>query len=173
MKIGSLCTRRVVTVDEGASLGQAARLMREHHVGALVVTARAAQGLRIGGLVTDRDLVVEVLARELDPAAARIGELASTEIASVAEDDDLAQAIATMQRSGVRRLLVTDADQRLSGIVSLDDLVQACAGHLAGLADVIRAGLERETDEMEPTPPLPPGLLRVPAVGTAGWGPQA
>lgn len=172
MKIGSLCTRRVVTIDEDGTLAQAARLMREHHVGALVVTARSAQGLRIGGLVTDRDLVVEVLARGLDPASARIGELASTEIASVAEDDDLTQAIATMQGSGVRRLLVTDADQRLSGIVSLDDLVQACAGQIAGLADVVRAGLAREADEMGPTPPLPPGL-RVPAVGTAGWGPEA
>jgi CBS domain-containing protein len=173
MKIGSLCTRRVVTIDEDGTLGQAAMLMREHHVGALVVTARTAQGLRIGGLVTDRDLVIEVLARGLDPAAGRIGELASTDIASVCEDDDLTQAIAAMQRAGVRRLLVTDAEQRLSGIVSLDDLVHACASQFTGLADVIRAGLDREVDDTNPTPPLPPTLLRIPAVGTAGWGQAA
>lgn len=170
MKIASLCTRRVVTVDANASLAQAAALMREHHVGALVVTTQTAEGLAVSGLVTDRDLVLDVLARGLDPAGRRIGALASATVASVAEDDDASTAIATMQRAGVRRLLVTDADGRLAGIVSIDDLLRGFANEFAGLAGVIRAGVDREAGETLPVPPLPTELLRIPAMGTAGWG---
>lgn len=173
MKIGSLCTRRVVTVDANASLAQAAALMREHHVGALVVTAQSAEGLAVGGLVTDRDLVLDVLARGLDPAGSRIGALASATVASVAEEDDASTAIVAMQSAGVRRLLVTDVDGRLAGIVSIDDLLRGFANQFAGLAGVIRAGIDREVSETLPVPPLPSGLLRVPAVDTAGWGPRA
>ena len=172
MKIASLCTRRVVTVDANASLGQAAALMREHHVGALVVTAQTADGLAVSGLVTDRDLVLDVLARGLEPAGSRIGPLASATLASVSEDDDASTAIAAMQRAGVRRVLVADADGRLAGILSLDDLLRGFANQFAGLAGVIRAGIDREVSETLPTPPLPAGLLRIPAVGTAGWGPR-
>lgn len=171
MKVAPLCTRRVVTIDANASLGEAAALMREHHVGALVVTAQTADGVAVHGLVTDRDLVVDALARRLDPVGSRIGALASNPPASVGEDDDATTAIATMRRAGVRRLIVTDAEQRLAGIVSFDDLMRGYAGEFANLASVIRAGLDREASESTPLPPLPTNLLRIPAVGTAGWGP--
>lgn len=173
MKIGSICSRRIVTIDAGATLGQAASTMREHHVGMLVVTETTAQGLHVNGLVTDRDLVIEALARGLDPAGGRIGELASTSIAAVTEDSDLSDAIAAMQQAGVRRLLVTDAEQGLTGILSFDDVVHACARQLTGLADVLRAGLERELVDSPPAPALPKNLMRIPAMGTAGWGPAA
>lgn len=170
MKIASLCTRRVVTVDGQATLVQAAALMREHHVGALVVTTQAEQGVGVLGVVTDRDLVVEALARGLDPSASRAAELASEALVAVGEEAEAATAVAEMQRAGVRRLLVTDADGRLVGLLSLDDLLRGFADDLASLAGVIRAGIDREVRQMPPLPPLPTNLLRIPAVGTAGWG---
>jgi len=170
MNVGSICTRRVVTVDTNASLAHAAALMRDHHVGALVVTAQRAEGLHVGGIVTDRDLVVDLLANGLSPSAGRVGDLASASPASVSESDDLARAIAALQQAGVRRLLVTDADQRLAGILSFDDVVQALAQQFAGLAGALRVGLEHEAAVPKPAPALPPGLLRIPAMGTAGWG---
>ncbi|VTU21661.1 CBS domain-containing protein [Variovorax sp. RA8] len=170
MNIGSICTRRMIAVDSSSTLAQAAGLMREHHVGALIVTSQTAAGPCVTGVVTDRDLVIDVLARGLETAGIKIGELASDKIASVPEETDIAGAMAVMEANGVRRVLVTDSEKRVTGIVSLDDLMDACAKELAGLAAVIRSGIEREVAESrsDPQPPKPMPL-RVPAVGTAGW----
>jgi CBS domain-containing protein len=171
MNIASICRCPIVTIDSAGSLTEAAILMREHHVGALVVTHQAADGLYVSGVVTDRDLVIDVLACELDGAGVEIGDLASSPIVSVSEDADLSDAIVAMQDSGVRRLLVTNDEEQLTGIVSFDDLMAACAREVAGLAQVIRSGIEREFDETAEMPlPTPQQLLRVPAMGTAGWG---
>jgi CBS-domain-containing membrane protein len=76
-----------------------------------------------------------------------------------------------MQASGVRRLLVTDDDAQLIGIVSLDDLLAAYATEIDGLAKVIRSGIDREVAETDVAPEAPAPPLRVPAIGTAGWRP--
>lgn len=167
MNIGKLCKRRIVTIDRAGTLVQAAALMREHHVGALVVTMQTPEGAHVAGVVTDRDLVIDGLARGLAGGGVPVGELASERLVSVSEDDDLSSAIAAMREGGVRRLLVTDAELTLTGIVSLDDLMGACAGDLDGLAAVIGGGIEREVAETAAAPPAP---LRVPAMGTAAWG---
>ena len=173
MNIGTLCTRRIVTVNAASSLAEAATLMREHHVGALVVVTRSGQSESVSGVVTDRDLVLDVLTRRLGGADLCIGDLARERVATVCEDDDVETAIAVMQESGVRRLLVTDADRHLSGIVAFDDLIAACARTMWELAQIVRLGIEHEVAHNgKPPPPAPIGL-RVPAVGTAGWGPAA
>lgn len=169
MNIGTLCSRRIVTVDSSCSLTQAASLMRERHVGALVVTTASSGGTRVTGVVTDRDLVIHVLAQGIDGEDVDIGDLAHPHIASVSEKDDLSHALSVMERHGVRRLLVTNDEQQLIGIVSLDDLTAACASDMDRLSKVIRSGMGRESAETTPViPPLPP--LRIPAMGTAGWG---
>jgi CBS-domain-containing membrane protein len=170
MNIASICQRRVVTVDSASSLVVAATLMRDHHVGALVVTTVTPEGPRVAGVVTDRDMVINVLARGLDASGVNIGKLASERVASVNELDGLGDALDTMQASGVRRLLVTDIEERLVGIVSLDDLMAACATQIAGVAKVVRSGLEREVTAATTTAEVARPVLRVPAVGTAGWG---
>jgi CBS domain-containing protein len=169
MNIGSICTRDLVTIDIGASPREAAQLMREHHVGALVVTSYAADGLEVAGLVTDRDLVVEALAlpRPLDGLTMK--ELASRKVLSVSEDADLMTAIDLMQEGGVRRLLVLNGAQAVMGIVSLDDLMSACAQEMGGLAQALRTGLVREVAATTRAPKPAAPLLRFPAMGTAGW----
>lgn len=169
MNISSICTRRLVAVDGGSSLFQAAAMLRDQHVGALVITHSVGAGVCVTGIVTDRDLVVEVLAQGLDPAGMKVGELASETIVSIAENAGLADAMAAMEAHGVRRVLVTDDQDRVVGVVALDDLVDACAEEIAGLSRVIRSGLQRETSQVHDAPPMPPLPLRVPAVGTAGW----
>lgn len=171
MNIASICRCPIVTIDSAGTLNEAAILMREQHVGALVVTRQAADGLYVSGVVTDRDLVINVLACELDGNGVEIGDLASSPIVSVSEDADLNDAIVAMQDSGVRRLLVTNDEEQLTGIVSFDDLMAACAREVSGLAQVIRSGIEREIDAtVVASPSTPPQVLRVPSMGTAGWG---
>lgn len=160
MNIGNLCSRRIVTVDSESSLASAAGLMRQHHVGSLVVTTDTREGPRVAGVVTDRDLVVHVLALGLEGSQVSIGDMANHQVVCVNEGDDITQAIQIMREAGVRRLLVSDADSRLVGVVSLDDLLDACAAQMLGLAGVIRSGIDREAAETSDTPPQAP-LLRV------------
>ena len=169
MNIAAICRHRIVTVDRAQPLTAAARLMREHHVGALVVTRDTDDGVQACGVVTDRDLVIDALARGLDAASVAVGSVAHEQVARVSEDDDVDTALAVMRDNGVRRLLVVDSDQQLTGIVSLDDLLEACVDLFTGLGEVIRSGLRREAVSDVPLP-VPP-VLRIPAMGTSGWGP--
>jgi CBS domain-containing protein len=167
MNIGSICSRRIVTVDSKANLAQAAGQMRERHVGALIVTSGSADGARVVGVVTDRDLVVHVLAQGIDGNQLAVGDLANRRIASIRDTDDVSLALDVMREFGVRRLLVSGEAQELVGIVSLDDLAAACASDMDRLARVIRSGLEREALESVPLPTVP--LLRIPTT-SSGWG---
>ena len=169
MNIGLVCKRRIVTIDHAESPLRAAELMRDHHVGALVVTAETDEGPHVTGIVTDRDLVLGGIAGRLNGSFEPIGALASKQIVSVSEDDDMSDAVAMMRAHGVRRLLVTDAGRRLVGFVSLDDLVDTYASELEALAQVIRKGMERESSEV-PIPEARKAILpHFPATGTAGW----
>lgn len=146
MDIATICQRRVVIVNAEASLREAALLMREHHVGALVVTDSAATP-RALGVVTDRDLAIEVLARELDASTVHIGDIASASLVAVAGTATVQVAVEAMEQHGVRRLLVTDDDDGVIGFVSADDLVEAIAVELSGLAAALRSGIARESAE--------------------------
>ncbi|MBI5720632.1 MAG: CBS domain-containing protein [Burkholderiales bacterium] len=184
MNVASICSRDIVSVNREESLQKAARLMREHHVGTVVVTQMASDGAHVAGLVTDRDLVIEVLARGGDTGNVAIGALLGAQtLLSVAGSADLGEAIALMHSGGVRRLLVRDDDGHLVGVLSFDDLFRVCAAQFAGLAGALATGREREATSVWPLPPTSPGepappvapplppqpRLRVPAMGTAGW----
>lgn len=172
MNIASICTRRVATIDSAGTPVQAAALMRQHHVGTLVVTTRTPEGVRVSGIVTDRDLVIGALADGAGAISREIGALASHQVESVFEDDDVASAIAVMQGGGVRRLLVVNASHQLVGLVSLDDLMAACASEMGGLVKAIRSGIKREVMDTVTTP-APLLLLRKPAPGDAASSAQA
>jgi CBS domain-containing protein len=146
MDIATICQRQVVTIEADASLREAAILMRDRHVGALVVTD-SAETPQVLGVVTDRDLAIEVLARESDSFAVCVGDIASGSLVAVPETATLQQAIDTMKQHGVRRLLVTDDGNGVIGFVSADDLVKAIAGQLGGLAAALRSGIARERVE--------------------------
>lgn len=168
MTIEQICRHDVVTIDQHATLNEAASLMRVQHVGALVVTATSAEQPRVMGIITDRDLVLEILARNLAPSETRVGQLAQRHLAAVSRDAGVAEAVAEMQRAGVRRLLVTGADGQLVGMVSSDDLLDALAVELSGLAGALRAGMARESAERKAiSPPRPRPLFL--AQGTPGW----
>lgn len=140
MQVGTVCTRQVVTIDAGSSVAEAACRMRDHHVGSLVVTQSTADGAQVIGIVTDRDLVMDVLTQPATSLQAPIETWARKDLVFLVEDDSLENAVAAMQARGVRRLLVKDATGHLCGVLSIDDLLDSFAGHLAGLAGVFRSG---------------------------------
>lgn len=146
MSISDIAKHDVLSIDRATPLPQAAALMREHHVGALVVTSTDGEGERAIGMLTDRDLVIEVIGRGLDCDRLTAGDVASRTLVSIQGDADLTQAIATMNKAGVRRLLVTGAQGQVIGIVSLDDLLESLAAQLAGLVMAMRHGVEREAE---------------------------
>jgi CBS domain-containing protein len=163
MKIADICTRNIVMADRKATLQQAATLMREHHVGALLVVANTAENLQAVGIVTDRDVVIEAVARGLDATQTEIGRFAEGKLAVVPGSASLDEAIAAMRSRGVRRLLVASEAGQLFGIVSLDDVFDALAHEMSELAHAVRGGIEREAAERAPLPPAAPARsVRIP-----------
>lgn len=144
MKLENLCSHGVVAVDRSRTLQECAALMRTSHVGTLLVTEETSGGPQAAGLVTDRDLVIEAMAQGTAPAAATIGQIAMRKLVVLPAGADIDEAIETMRREGVRRLLVAAVDGRLVGVVSMDDLLDALAREMAGLAQAIRQGIRRE-----------------------------
>jgi predicted transcriptional regulator len=152
MNVSEICRHEVASIDCDASLSEAAKLMLARHVGALVVTVADAEGERAVGVLTDRDLALETLARGLDAASVTAGQLASRDLVAVPGDAGLEDAVAAMEKSGVRRVLVSGQHGELSGILSSDDLLEVMAVQLAGLSSALRNGLLREATQRRPVP---------------------
>jgi len=154
MDIAHLCQREVVSIDADSSLQQAAALMRQQHVGALVVSKAAdGEARRVVGLVTDRDLAVEVIALGVDPATLCVGDLPhTTAIIQALGSTSLVDCAAAMQRGGVRRVLVVNDDGDVLGVVSADDLVSAIAQELGGVSRALRSGIDREVAHLGSAP---------------------
>lgn len=106
-----------VTVDITASAVDAARLMRERDVGAVIVLEDGA----VGGIVTDRDITVRAVAEGTDPSAVRLGEICTPSPTTISPDTTVDEALEIMQAEAIRRLPVVENDQPV-GIVSLGDL---------------------------------------------------
>jgi CBS domain-containing protein len=146
MSIGKVCNREVVVIERRESILDAAKLMREHHVGNVVVV-EDRDGTRIPvGILSDRDLVVEVLAQALSPDAVDVGDLMSTDLLTARENDELLDTIKRMTARGVRRVLVLDDSGALVGILALDDLIELIAEQLADLAGLLGTELRHEQE---------------------------
>jgi CBS domain-containing protein len=137
MRIGDICIRDVIQCGRGATALELAQLMRSSHVGDVVVVDQP-NGHKIAvGIVTDRDLAVEVIAREKDPALVTAGELMGAELVTAGEQDEVHEVVERMRFKGVRRIPVVDDQGGLAGIVTLDDLLKVIGGELALLGRVM------------------------------------
>jgi CBS domain-containing protein len=146
MAIGEICNREVVVIEADESVIEAARLMREHNVGDVVVVRERAGRNEPLGVVTDRDIVVEVMAEELDPSMLTVGEIMGQELVKVGEDTGIFESIRYMREKGVRRLPVVDAQGALLGIVTLDDLLELLSEELTELSRLLQFEQRREAD---------------------------
>lgn len=137
MPIGEICNREVVISFPKENAVEAARLMRQYHVGDVVIVDEGADGKRTPiGIVTDRDLVVEIMAKEVNPAQFTVGDLMSRDLLIVREQDGIYETIQRMRIHGVRRVPVVDATGGLVGIISIDDLFSLLAEEMTDLVRV-------------------------------------
>jgi CBS domain-containing protein len=145
MNAGDICSRVVVVAERETPLVAAAKRMREQHVGCLVVVDSRADGRRRAvGMLTDRDIVTAVVARDVAPPTLRVGDVMSTEIVTVQDADPFAEVLATMRRKGLRRLPVLDTQGLLVGLLTLDDLLEVVAEQMRSLVDAIESEQRRE-----------------------------
>ena len=144
MLLKEVCILDVASCGRDATILEAARLMRKHHSGDLIVVDGTG-GERVPvGIVTDRDIVIEVLASELDPATTTVAKIMSARLVIAATAEDIAVAIERMQLHGVRRLPVVDHAGYLAGIVTLDDVLKLHAAQAAALANIVSKEQGRE-----------------------------
>jgi len=143
MDIGHLCQHDIVSVNASTTVGEASRVMRNNHVGALLVTDAKQPG-HVIGILTDRDMVVKLLAQDGACHEQPIEPLCTRRLVAIAANASLQDAVDAMLRGGVRRLLVQNADGSIRGVVSVDDLFDAIARELEGMARIMRSGIAHE-----------------------------
>ncbi len=145
MNAGEVCNREVVYAYRDTSLVEAARLMREHHVGSLVVVVdRLSERVPVG-MLTDRDIVVAVVAKGLDPGELNAGEVMSTDPVTVREQDGITEVLRLMRGKGVRRVPVVSRSGALAGIVTIDDVLALVAEEMDTFVRTLRSERVRET----------------------------
>jgi CBS domain-containing protein len=146
MTIGEICSRETVFTTRDTTVATAARLMRHHHVGTLVVVEQMNGGKRVPvGIVTDRDVVVEVMATGLDSNAITVGDIMGQELVTARESEGVLETMQIMRYKGVRRLPIVDKNGQLVGIVSFDDLLEVLAEQITELSKIVAREQARET----------------------------
>ncbi len=134
MRIGEICSREVTFGKRNDSVNTAARLMREYHVGSVVVVEEADEKRIPVGIVTDRDITVAVVALGLDPAVIEIGDIMGSPLVSVPQNWGIAEVVELMRIRSVRRVVVTDEDGSLVGLVAADDVMALLSEQMSALA---------------------------------------
>eukprot|EP01034_Spumella_vulgaris_P025087 gene25087-31501_t len=143
---GEICKRKVTVAYENTSLVAAAQLMREEHVGALVVVADQNGHRLVRGVVTDRDIVMAVVATGLDPEPLLLEDIMSDRLVTAKETDSLLDLMRVMREHGVRRVPVVGEQYELVGIVTMDDVLKVLALELNMLVGTIDRNIKQEHD---------------------------
>jgi CBS domain-containing protein len=149
MSAGEYCNREVIVIDKTESVREAITLMRSHHVGDVVVVDQKDGARRPLGILTDRDIVLEILAEGVDLEAVNVGDVMSYELETVGEDVKLLDAIKVMSIKGIRRLPVVGAQGNLVGILAVDDVLELISEQLSDLVGLIARQRVRESTRRE------------------------
>jgi CBS domain-containing protein len=137
--LGKICIKPVVTASAQMTVNQAAQTMRSKNVGALVVVNAG----RPIGMLTDRDVVVEVVAKGLDPDTVRVGDVMRKKLVTIRDDLGIFDAAKAFARTGVRRLPVVSKKGILVGVIAVDDLIMLLGNEMGQMAGALSAGLRR------------------------------
>jgi CBS domain-containing protein len=119
MKVSDVMTRDPEVIKASESVLKAAEILARKNIGAMPVE----KDDRLIGILTDRDVVVRVVAGGRDPGKVRVEEVVSSDVKYCFEDEDVEHVAENMKELRVRRLPVMNRDKRLVGIVSIEDIV--------------------------------------------------
>jgi CBS domain-containing protein len=144
MPIGEICVREVVVAPKETTVQDAAHMMRQHHVGNVLIVDRANGDGAPVGIVTDRDITISVVATKLDPSVFTLGDLVTEKLVAAQEDQGIFETIQQMRLKGIRRMPVVTREGKLVGIVSIDDVIQLLAEEMSELSKLISHEQARE-----------------------------
>ncbi|MBN2429007.1 MAG: CBS domain-containing protein [Deltaproteobacteria bacterium] len=147
MKTGEFCNREVVIASQDLTVLEAAKLMRQYHVGNVVVVEKKENRSVPVGIFTDRDIVIELLAKDIDPALFSIGEVMTFELTTAWENDDIIDTVKKMKLRGIRRIPVVDEKGFLTGILALEDVIELVTEQLSDLVGLCRKGQKLEAEK--------------------------
>ncbi|MCO5166096.1 MAG: CBS domain-containing protein [Planctomycetes bacterium] len=152
MSTGRICIREVYLADPDETVEAIAHRMHERGVGSLLVLDDARRPM---GIVTDRDLVLRVLAADRDPLTTRVAEVMTRSPRTVSEETPIEQTLSLMRGYGIRRVPVVDREGKLAGVVTLDDILALLTEELT----IVGEALSKQTpprrlleDLLETTP---------------------
>lgn len=144
MKVREYCKKAVVSIGAAAEVAEAAQLMRNKHVGFLVVHDDVDPLRKPIGVLTDRDLVLAVMARDVSPSAVIVKDIMTPDPLTAKEDDELVDLLQGMRLAGIRRVPVVDARGALVGVIAIDDIVNLITGLLGDVAGSIKSEQRQE-----------------------------
>jgi CBS domain-containing protein len=140
MSLERICSKAVVTISPDATVLEATKLMQSKHIGCLVVIDES----RPIGILTDRDIVLKLVASEKKPAETAVKEIMTVNPTMVNVNYDLLDAVRLMRNRGVRRLPIVDEHRHLLGIITMDDLLTAFSAEVGNLAGAVQKELGLE-----------------------------
>lgn len=147
MKVGDYCKRAVVAIAAGTDAAEAAKLMREEHVGFLIVYRDGDSLQQPIGVLTDRDLVVGVMARNVDPHSVTVSDVMTRQPLVANDTDEFSDMLQAMRLAGVRRVPVVDVRNALIGIMAIDDAIDVVTGLMCDIAGSIKSEQRQEWRE--------------------------
>jgi CBS domain-containing protein len=144
MNAGELCNRQVITANRDTNVSEAAQLMRDKHVGSLIIVEERDNHMEPVGILTDRDIVIEVLAEKVDPEAVTVGDIMTRAVLKVCEQDSVLETAQRMRARGVRRVPVITNQGELAGVLAQDDILKLVSEELSLLVEVTTREAEQE-----------------------------
>jgi signal-transduction protein with cAMP-binding, CBS, and nucleotidyltransferase domain len=136
MALKQLMTEEVTSLPVSATVADAAKFMTDMNVGTVVVM----EGDKAVGILTDRDIMTKLIALGKDPSKAKVAEIMTSPVATVASDKDIFDATSMMRQHKVRRLPVTE-NGKVVGFIALDDILMFLGGEMEDVAAVLKAEL--------------------------------
>lgn len=135
MSLERFCRKAIITVLSNQTLEETAQLMRNRHVGAVLIL----DSDRPVGIVTDRDIVLRAVADGRDPKTTYVREVMSRKLTVVRDDQKIDDAVTAIRTAGVRRVPIVDSAGKAVGMVTIDDLVVLMAGELSAAAAAVQS----------------------------------